>query len=149
MNLISFLDEAVTCGSTTIEGDIVGVIRAVYNAIRIGVPIILIVVGMVGMGKAIAQQKEDEIKKAQSTLVKQAVAAVIVFLMFSLVSLVVGVVAPDEKNGESSNWNCVDKILRGKSTTDDTKKEEKGDTKKEDTHVCPEGYTWNGTECSK
>lgn len=72
---------------------------------------------MIGMGKAIAQQKEDEIKKAQSTLIKQAVAAVIVFLMLSLVSLVVGVVAPDMKNGESGNmWNCIEQILRGTST---------------------------------
>ncbi len=115
MNLINLLD--VTCGSgdgaVSIPGDLANIIHVIYNAIRIGVPIILIVVGMVGMGKAIAQQKEDEIKKAQSTLVKQAIAAVIVFLMLSLVSLIVGVVAPDMKSGDSGNmWNCIETILK-------------------------------------
>ncbi len=114
MNLINFLADAVTCGSTTIEGDIVGIIRGIYNAIRIGVPIILIIVGMVGMGKAIAQQKEDEIKKAQSTLIKQAIAAVVVFLMFSIVNLVVGAVASKSDSQNASNWNCVAEILTGK-----------------------------------
>ena len=109
MNLINFLaTNGVTCGTTTIGGDIVGIIRTVYNGIRIGIPIILIIVGMIGMGKAIAQQKEDEIKKAQTLLVKQAVAAVIVFLMFSLVSLVMGVL----NLKSDSSWACVSVILK-------------------------------------
>lgn len=123
INLMNLLD--VTCGSgdgaVSIPGDLANIIHVIYNAIRIGVPIILIVVGMIGMGKAIAQQKEDEIKKAQSTLIKQAIAAVIVFLMFSLVSLIVGVVAPDMKNnGDSGNmWNCIETILKTGDTTPD------------------------------
>ena len=72
-----------------IPSDLVGLLRLVYKAIQIGVPIILIIVGMFDMGKAITQQKEDEIKKAQNLLVKKAIAAALVFLMFSLVSLVV------------------------------------------------------------
>ena len=44
-----------------IPSDLVGLLRLVYKAIQIGVPIILIIVGMFDMGKAITQQKEDEI----------------------------------------------------------------------------------------
>ena len=55
----------------------------VYNAIRIAVPIILILVGMFDMGRAITLQKEDEIKKAQQLLVRKAVAAAIVFIIVS------------------------------------------------------------------
>ena len=82
-----------------------------YNAIKIGVPIILVVVGMFDMGKAITQQKEDEIKKAQSLLVKKAIAAALVFLMFSLVQLVVSVVSPDTTASGSESWACVKEIL--------------------------------------
>ena len=85
-----------------IPSDLVGLLRLVYKAIQIGVPIILIIVGMFDMGKAITQQKEDEIKKAQNLLVKKAIAAALVFLMFSLVSLVVSIV-----NIDSDSWNCV------------------------------------------
>lgn len=93
-----------------IPSDLVGLLRLVYKAIQIGVPIILIIVGMFDMGKAITQQKEDEIKKAQSLLVKKAIAAALVFLMFSLVSLVVSIV-----NIDSDSWNCVEYLLTGKS----------------------------------
>lgn len=93
-----------------IPSDLVGLLRLVYKAIQIGVPIILIIVGMFDMGKAVTQQKEDEIKKAQNLLVKKAVAAALVFLMFSLVSLVVSIV-----NIDSDSWNCVEYLLTGKS----------------------------------
>ena len=112
MNFINFLAESVFCGPNNeieIAGEIVSIVRVVYNGIKIGVPIILIIVGMIGMGKAITSQKEDDIKKAQSTLVKQAIAAVIVFLMFYLVQLLMGVI------GETgSNWDCVKKLLTNK-----------------------------------
>ena len=120
MELINFLD--VYCGtgesSIQIPGDFANILHLIYNAIRIGVPIILILVGMLGLGKAITQQKEDEIKKAQSVLVKQAIAAAIVFLMFSLVSLLVSVVAKDLKEGEHSYWSCAESILKEGDTYD-------------------------------
>lgn len=91
---------------------IVDIIRFVYNAVKIGVPIILVVVGMFDMGKAITQQKEDEIKKAQTLLVKKAVAALIVFLMFAFVQLIVSLAADDK----DTTINCINSILNGKVT---------------------------------
>ena len=106
LNFLYSCDEFVT------NDDIVRIIRFVYNAVKIGVPIILIIVGMFDMGKAITQQKEDEIKKAQSLLVKKAVAALIVFLMFAFVQLIVNIVGGD---GAQTTIGCIDKILNGKS----------------------------------
>ena len=138
MNLINFLD--LDCAELA-ASDIGGVIRTVYNGIRIGIPIILIIVGMVGMGKAIAQQKEDEIKKAQSLLVKQAVAALIVFLLLSGVKLLVGVIG-----GTESEKNCIDLILNNSGATTENsnggaksgreKCEESGGTWDADNGVC-------------
>ena len=98
-----------TCSS--IPKQILDITHLIYTAIQIGVPIILIIVGMFDMGKAITQQKEDEIKKAQSLLVKKAIAAALVFLMFSLVQLVVSVVSPDTTAANSESWTCVKEIL--------------------------------------
>ena len=109
LNFLYSCDEFVTN-----NGDIVRIIRFVYNAVKIGVPIILIIVGMFDMGKAITQQKEDEIKKAQSLLVKKAVAALIVFLMFALVQLIVNIVGG---TGAQTTIGCIDKILNDKSVT--------------------------------
>ena len=102
-----FLD--FTCSS--IPEPLLNITHLIYKAIQIGVPIILIIVGMFDMGKAITQQKEDEIKKAQSLLVKKAIAAGLVFLMFSLVQLVVSVVSPDTTASGSESWACVKEIL--------------------------------------
>jgi len=137
MNLINFLTTFPACNNIDIGDDIVKVIQTVYNGIRIGVPIILIIVGMIGMGKAITQQKEDEIKKAQSLLVKQAIAAVLVFLMLSLVSLVIGTISTDGK----SNMACVKEILTNKPAeqvekTAKEKCEEQGKTWDSDNGVC-------------
>ena len=102
-----FLD--FTCSS--IPEQILNITHLIYKAIQIGVPIISIIVGMFDMGKAITQQKEDEIKKAQSLLVKKAIAAGLVFSMFSLVQLVVSVVSPDTTASGSESWACVKEIL--------------------------------------
>ena len=88
---------------------LVSLVGLIYKAIQIGIPIILIIVGMFDMGKAITQQKEDEIKKAQSLLVKKAVTAAIVFLMFSLVNLLFNIV----DNGDTNTWNCISGLING------------------------------------
>ena len=109
MNLVNFL--SCTCAGVPIDDKLVGIVQLVYKAIQIGVPIILIIMGMLDMGKAITQQKEDEIKKAQSLLVKKAIAAALVFLMFSIVTLVLNVV------GYNDSENCIGCLLAGKEQT--------------------------------
>ena len=110
-NMFNFLYD---CNEFVTNNDkIVNIIRFVYNAIKIGVPIILVVVGMFDMGKAITQQKEDEIKKAQTLLVKKAVAALIVFLMFAFVQLIVNIAGGDEA---TTTTGCINSILNGKVT---------------------------------
>ena len=114
MNLIYFLDAVDTCHDVA-ASRIGEIIRTIYTTIQWGVPLILIIVGMVGMGKAIAQQKEDDIKKAQSTLVKQAVAALIVLLM------AVGVKIGVKAIGSDDSASCIDMMLN-KTCVDGGKK---------------------------
>jgi len=72
------------------------IIKAVINLIKIGVPIILVILGMLDMGKAVMSQKEDEIKKNQSLLIKRVIYAVVVFLVISIVQFAIGLVATDD-----------------------------------------------------
>ena len=139
MSIIDLLmADPVKCGDVEIGGEIVNIIRVIYNGIKIGVPIILIVVGMIGMGKAIASQKEDDIKKAQNTLIKQAIAAVLVFLMFQIVQIVMSVIGVKD----DSNWKCVQDILNGSSKTEE--KINKHDAKNEADCKKANG-TWTAT----
>ncbi len=101
--------------SNGVPKQIVTIVHLIYNAIRIAVPLILIIVGMIDMGRAITQQKEDEIKKAQNLLVRKAIAAALVFLIVSLVGLIFSVVNTD--SNANSTWQCIDAMLSGTCTT--------------------------------
>lgn len=84
-----------------LEG-IMGLVGWVILGIKIAVPIILIVVGMVDLAKAVTEKSEDKIKDAQTKLVKKAVAAVAVFLVLTLVGLLMSLIGAD--SWESCNY---------------------------------------------
>lgn len=65
----------------------------VVPAIQIGIPIILIVLGMLDLGKAVVASKEDEIKSAQKLLIKRAIYAVAIFFVVMIVQLVFGLLS--------------------------------------------------------
>lgn len=90
-NLVNLL-EAGTVDCSALDETIIGLLRGVVTLIQIGVPIILIIMGMMDMGKAVASQKEDEIKKSQSLLIKRIIYAVVVFLIIAIVKFVLSFV---------------------------------------------------------
>ena len=83
------------CSDTNLLG-IIGVLRKVLTILQIGIPIILLLFGTIDLGKAVMAGDEKEIKSATSTLIKRAVAAVAVFLLFMVVSVVTGWVGGTE-----------------------------------------------------
>ncbi len=54
--------------------------------LKIVIPLILIVLGMVDLGKAVVSSDEKAINKSVSTLIKRFVAAVVVFFIPTIVS---------------------------------------------------------------
>lgn len=108
MNLVNVLDvcEDLMGGTTGIPDQIAHIIGLAVTVIQIIVPILLIIWGMLDLGKAVMAQKEDEIKKGQQTFIKRIVAAAIVFFIVTIVQLVMGLVAGDE-----GIWTCVDAII--------------------------------------
>lgn len=85
----------VTCGNITIPQRIADLIGTVINVIKIGIPIILIIWGMLDLGKAVMAQNEDEIKKAQQVFIKRIISAVLVFLVVFIVQLVLNLIGED------------------------------------------------------
>ena len=77
------------------------------NLLKIATPIILIFVSIITLFKAITASKEDEIKKAQSSLIKKIIAAVMVFFVVSIVQFVISKVADSsEQGGLESCLSC-------------------------------------------
>ena len=74
--------------------------------IQIGIPIILIVLGMFDLGKAVVASKEDEIKSAQKLLIKRVVYAVAIFFVVFLVTAVFSVVDSSGSGAEGTQkWS--------------------------------------------
>ena len=93
------------CGANSDLVTILGVVRTVLTIIQIAVPILLIIMGSLDLMKAVMAGKEDEIKKAQGTFVKRAIAAVIVFFIPLVVSLVMGLIKIDStSNGDPVSY---------------------------------------------
>jgi len=88
----------------TFDSMLPNILSTIVTLIKIGVPILLIVFGMLDLGKAVMAQKEDEIKKGQQTFIKRLIAAAIVFFVVFIVQLLLGIVAP--KGDNTNMWDC-------------------------------------------
>ena len=75
---------------------ILGVIRNVFDIVKIIIPIALILAGTFDLGKAIMAGDEKEIKAATQIMIKRVVAGVAVFLIVTIVMLVTGLVGGDD-----------------------------------------------------
>ena len=108
-----FILETVKCGNfenLAFDSLIPDLTSTVVNIIKIGIPIILIFLGMLDLGKAVMAQKEDEIKKSQQIFVKRLISAVLVFLVVFIVQTVIGLVAGKQN---SNITKCIDCFLYG------------------------------------
>lgn len=77
------------CASSANIWQTVGYILMVF---KIVIPILLIVFGMIDLGKAVIASKDDEIKKATKSLMFRAISAVIIFFIPTLVGVIMGIV---------------------------------------------------------
>ena len=105
-NLLYFLDCTINGQNIEIPTQLSSIVSTVVNLIKIGVPVILIILGMIDMGKAVATQKEEEIKKGQKTLMSRCIAAAIVFFVVAIVQLLVSVITKADDSA-GSVWDCV------------------------------------------
>ncbi len=76
-------------------GPVLRIVGILIWGIKVVVPIILIVVGMMDLAKAVTEKSDDKIKEAQNKLIKKAIAAVLVFLVITIVGLLMKIIGDD------------------------------------------------------
>ena len=98
----------VSCGDAVdIPPEVPSLISFFVDLLKILTPIILIFTSIITLFKAMSASKEDEIKKATSTLVRRIIAAVLVFFVISIVQFVIMKVADtSEKKNLSTCLSC-------------------------------------------
>lgn len=81
------------------------IIGTVINVIWIGVPILLIILGSIDLGKAVISSKEDEVKKAKKALLNRFIYAVLVFCIVWIVGIVMDLISGIGVTGDNTVTN--------------------------------------------
>ncbi len=100
-------------GGVEIPAMITNIISYIVTGIKIGVPVLLVIFGMMDLGKAVMSSKEDEIKKAQTTFLKRLLVAAFVFFVITIVQFLVGILDnAGKKDGQSTGAvTCLKEIF--------------------------------------
>ena len=115
---MDFLQVLVTtydgCSTYHIPGKLINIVHSLIIIVKFGVPILLIIFGMLDLGKAVMASKEDEIKKGQQMFIKRVIAAILVFFVVVVVQLVVNLATKDDgSDSESLFDDCIAPFING------------------------------------
>ncbi len=89
------------CSNTANIWQVVGIVLLVFKII---IPILLIIWGMLDLGKAVIASKDDEIKKATKSLAFRAISAVVIFFIPTIVNVVMGMISNFSESGAQEDW---------------------------------------------
>ena len=78
-----------------------GLVKFILRVICIVVPVVMILLGTIDLFKAVTAGKDEEIKKRQKALITRLIAGIIVFLVPSIVSLLMGLIGQSSKSDDS------------------------------------------------
>ena len=96
-----------------------GLVKFILSVICIVVPVVMILLGTIDLFKAVTAGKDEEIKKRQKALITRLIAGIIVFLVPSIVSLLMGLIGQSSKTTDSwkscwdhasSSWKSLFKV---------------------------------------
>ncbi|MBQ7140301.1 MAG: hypothetical protein IJO32_02215 [Bacilli bacterium] len=102
MNLFEILTDTTDFCQSAAGYKIFGFIGHIINIIQIAIPVLIIVMGTIDLVKAVVAQKPDEMKKAQSILIKRLIIGVVIFFVPMIVKFLIGMVDGNNDNA------CID-----------------------------------------
>lgn len=118
INLLA--DNFATSTCTTLK-PFLNIVGYVVIIVKIVVPILLVVFGMLDVGKSVIASKPDEVTKNLKSFAMRCIAAVLIFFIPSIVSVLINAVAETGQSGEAtgdnsnanSNWlTCWQYVLK-------------------------------------
>ena len=121
--MLNILDEIATtstiCGGIEIPNTAFNMVALVIKIIKIAVPILLVIFGMLDFAKSVVAKKEEDIKQYRKNFIARLISAVAVFLVITVTQLVIGLVNGVEKQsnveGQTTGdiWACCKKFING------------------------------------
>lgn len=116
MEFLQVLEGFSSCpGVNEVPYKLINIVSTIITVMKFGIPILLIIFGMLDLGKAVVASKEDEIKKGQQMFIKRVIAAVLVFFVVVVDQLVVNLAAGENESDDI--WTCVNAFIKGVDET--------------------------------
>ena len=119
--MLNILDAAnsTLCDGILVPNELFNLVHTIINVIKIAVPILLIIFGIIDFAKSVIAKSEDDVKKYRKNFVSRLISAIVVFLLIFIVQLAVNMIASVEEttneNGQtiSDIWSCSKKFING------------------------------------
>ena len=132
LGLFNALDTVNTtiCGGVEVPDTLFNAVATVIKLIKIVVPILLIIWGMIDFAKSVIAKKEEDIKTYRKAFISRLISALLVFLVIWIVQLALSLVSGVEKQshveGQTTGdiWACSKKFINGVETKDKVVEEE-------------------------
>lgn len=99
--------ESTFCADSANIWELIG---NLINIIKIVIPIVIVILAMLDLGKAVMAGEEKEIQAAQKMLIKRLIYGVVIFFVVTIVQVVfnlIGVGLSDSDSDASICWTCV------------------------------------------
>ena len=91
---------------------IVKVLVQLIKILMIVIPIALILLGTIDLGKAVIASDEKEVKAAQSRLIKRFIYAALIFFVPMLVGVIMNIVSAGGE-GDTASWESCWRAAKG------------------------------------
>lgn len=117
--MFNLLSEATLCNGILIPNELFNIVHVLINGIKIVVPILLIIWGMLDFAKSVIAKNEDDVKKYRKNFIQRVISAIVVFFLVFVVQLVINLVASvedttnDQGQTVSDIWSCSKKFIKG------------------------------------
>lgn len=130
--MLNFLElsNSTLCDGILIPNQLFNLVSTIIKLIKIAVPVLLIIFGMVDFAKSVMAKSEDDVKKYRKNFISRLVSAIVVFLIVFVVQLAVNLISSveDTTNEEgqtiSDIWSCSKKFINGIDSSKSSEKTE-------------------------
>lgn len=129
INLLE-VSNSTLCDGVLIPNQLFNFVATIIKLIKIAVPILLIIFGMIDFAKSVVAKNEDDVKKYRKQFLSRVISAVVVFVIVFIVQFAVNLISSVEdttnEDGQtiSDVWSCSKKFINGIDSSKPSEKTE-------------------------
>ncbi len=129
INLLE-VSNSTLCDGVLIPNQLFNFVATIIKLIKIAVPILLIIFGMIDFAKSVVAKNEDDVKKYRKQFLSRVISAIVVFVIVFIVQFAVNLISSVEdttnEDGQtiSDIWSCSKKFINGIDSSKPSKKTE-------------------------